>query len=71
MKTSGFVTLNGEVIGSFDLSNNKTFSISLNRDNTSVVEILEFASENGMVLGLTIIPDLEDYTPKHQLDTFD
>lgn len=58
MIDSGIVTLDGEEVGTFHMNYREEITIEM-RSGTflGISEALEFAADNGMVLGLGLKPD--------------
>lgn len=60
MENPGNVMLNDDVIGSFTIDDNDRVVIQFNKGAAGVEETLEFATEQGLVLGLAIKPVFEE-----------
>lgn len=56
----GFVTLDGEIVGRFEIKDSQYVRITFNKGSADVRETLEFASEQGMTLGLTLAPTIPE-----------
>lgn len=57
MENPGLVTLNGQVVGSFELDPDEKVSITFDKGAAGVEETLEYATEHGMSLGLMLKPE--------------
>lgn len=61
MHLKGTVLLNDDPVGSFELDPDEKIIITFNKGAAGVAETLEFASEQGLILGLQYQPA---YGPK-------
>lgn len=65
MDAHGVVMMNDDIVGTFALDEHERVTIAFNAKSSSVVDMLEFAAENGMNLALAYQPDFDEYLPKH------
>lgn len=66
MTVKGFITLDDEDIGTFEIFAGGSVHIVLTKASMSFADVVEFASENGMTIALALRPDFEDYLPNHR-----
>lgn len=64
----GVVTINESVVGTFSVDEDERIIITPQNEDTSVLDMLEYATENGMSVGLVWQPEYEGYLPKHLQD---
>jgi hypothetical protein len=58
--TPGLVMVNDDVVGSFELDNKERLLITMNTGWLGVKEALSFTSEQGILLGLMLKPDVDE-----------
>lgn len=57
---TGIVTLGGNEIGTFQLREDDTIALDLNGGRWRVKDVLEHATENGMLLGFMFKPAFDE-----------
>lgn len=61
MATQGYVTIDGNIIGSFEMTDGRNIVVDLhNKRAANFEETLEFANEEGMTLALVLKTDFND-----------
>jgi hypothetical protein len=61
-RPKGYVTLNDEIVGRLTVYPGLDEAIIVSTTDKSIVETIEFASEQGLTFGLILIPEETDVT---------
>lgn len=64
----GVVCLDGEDIGIFEIFIGGHVRMGFTKVANTLEDVLEFASDNGMTLSLSLRPEFDEYVPAHKQD---